>query len=69
MAQNLDWKVYHRVRGETKKTMIAKFREQVDAINYAYDQSGGKYNQNGISILILSPQGRVVMRFSEGIKR
>ena len=59
--------VYLRKKGESKKVMIAKFGNPTDALNYAYDQSRGRYFIDGLSIIVNGPDGRVWKRCDSGV--
>lgn len=63
----LFYKVYTRRIGEKKKTMIAGFANRVDAVNFAYDSSLGRY-QSGDVTLLITESGRKVKAYRQGLE-
>jgi len=66
MTHPCPYKVYLRIRGETKKTMIARFRERVDAVNYAYAHSKGRYAAFPKSIVVYDLDGKIFCKCEQG---
>jgi len=68
MTHPCPYKVYLRIRGETKKTMIARFRERVDAVNHAYADSKGRYAALFQSVVVYDLDGKILIKCEQGCK-
>ena len=62
------FKVYKRVKGESRKLMIARFASKVDAVNYAYDASRGRFLRfQQMDVVVVYDYGRVALRLNQGV--
>ncbi|MEE8428310.1 MAG: hypothetical protein V3S33_02250 [Gammaproteobacteria bacterium] len=68
--KSLPYKVYYRERGESKKDLMAKFAERVDAVNFAYACSNGRFGQmENVSMLVIDGKGKVNWRYVQGVRQ
>lgn len=64
---DLMFKVYTRKTGETKKDLRATFCERVDAVNFAYAESVGRFRNPKISVIVMNYDNRVYRRYIMGL--
>ena len=68
MMNPCPYKVYIRFKGQARKTMIARFRERVDAVNHAYADSKGRYLNDDISVIVYDLDGKILIKCEQGNK-
>ena len=71
MSHPCQYNVYlHKNReseeGGRSKAMIASFRDQVDAVNFAAEKSKGQYRAPYFTLVALDNLRHVFMKFREG---
>lgn len=62
----LQFNVYSRKKGSIKKIHMAKFGTLVDAINFAFDCSRGRYLHDDITMIAFNHHGKVARKFYRG---
>lgn len=63
---NCRYKVYKRTKGEPR-VMLARFLEKVDAANFAFDQSKGKF-RNIATLTVVNDENKVIFKYENGIR-
>ena len=66
MSQPCTFPVRLRTRGESKTSMLAKFADIVDAINFAHAKSHGQYNSPKLTLIVYNFDGKVFRKYREG---
>lgn len=66
MSHPCQYKVFKRVKGKTRKEMVASFAERADAVIWAIQASKGRYNYVDIDVVVYNHNGRVYCRFHRG---
>lgn len=69
MSSPLQYKVYVKIKGETKRTYLANFRSRVDSINYAFSCSSGRYRSlPDASLLAYDLDGKILVKYVQGVR-
>ncbi len=68
MSSPLQYKVYLRIKGESKKQYMANFRKRVDSINYGYDISRGAYKSPDITVICYNLDNKIMVKYVEGTR-
>lgn len=72
MSHPCPFKVFKRIRGDSRKHMIARFAELADAVNWAIECSSGRFGWSGgnqVQVIVYGSDGRVSARFKRGIRQ
>lgn len=67
MSHPCQYNVYLRERGAKGQKMLASFAHQVDAVNWAFDCSRGRYRRDDATMVVLDKKRHVFRKFRQGV--